>query len=1040
MRFVSIFMIVLMLSMPFAFAQEITIVKYSGADNVEGFAKQNDNVTIEVLASLFGQPVNESNIRLYHGAGFQFFDNCVSDAGSFYRCTYENPITWVGSFDFTATLMDNSIPPQRVDNDSRVLIIDDLDPMVNLSSNVRQTKDSARLTYNARDFGLTSASPINCSGIKKITFTKDGTEFAAEFGAIKECTKQGQFEHNFGQAGVEQDLVICAVAEDQLGHESLPACVDLLVDTIGPNITDFGVFNGTGALSHVKPGATVDARIIVSVDDLSDVEYVKGNFEDLTQDSSYYGFVDAVFVGGNTYVWNDVPVSEVSPCQATIKAKDILGNEVEKTFDCEIKADSTPPEFISASTGKDANGTILIGSNSTLVIEFNEKDDAGNAGAGMSLGNAFLDLRQLGLSANVKADYCEKNGVWKCYWDIEPSSPAGFYSIKLTTNTADDLGNAISEVAIGVLFDNQPPIAPTIETFDIVTTDPQRALPAHYDTVVYVVRSGDFSEAVANFSMIGGGSAVQPLACAPIPNTNYADCTFEAMIDVSGPLDASVEFIFSDEAGNTNSIGHSFEIYELMDDPNPNYWDHVVKCTPEFEGNENIARVDRKIASQVGQLLSCNVELRAYDIHTELTSVTGPQGITDCIVTNPTYIGSISLLNARPSDTKPYLLVSTQARDVDVDMINVSCPVYITSKREGKLIKNPESENVEFSIKFYNEPLGDAYQNLEDEIMDQFDTISDFEWVGDLREWMHYAEVGCNLKNTLANVLGIAQQIVAMTGAADDAMCTAAPILCPVRPTPTFSQTCGSVEEMQDSYETDVATFLDGLCGLLNCQAATGKEWVDWLDWAGGGVPWCTGWDAQWKDWMGLDDTRTGQSPSELGYGGTSLNVLPIQDSLIGSSICLCLPGFIRNVEKLRQLECKRALCLGEEYAVQGFGVSLCDAEYDYALCNFIVGDIFSVIPFSNLFDQFADLITEWFADPFSIVLTAFGTGCKMACYQPTSTFHTACSALRLTSIIGESVGSIIGIVEASDDFGKRVDNIYCEQAEEMMEDWEYEE
>ncbi|MBW3018918.1 hypothetical protein KY329_01905 [Candidatus Woesearchaeota archaeon] len=1031
MKFVAVFMVALMLTLPFAFAQEINIVKYSGVDNVPGFVRDNDNVTIEVLASLFGQPVSEPNVRLYHGGSFELFDACAPDAGSFYRCSYSKPITWVGAFDFSAVLMDNSIPAQRVANDSKTLIVDSINPVVNLSLNVQQTKSSARVTYTAKDFGFTSSAAVNCSGIKKITFKKDGTEFASEFGAAGQCVKQDSFDYNFGQAGVEKEFTVCAVAEDYVGHLSLPACEDLLVDSVGPNITDFGIFNGTGEkITHLKPGAQLDARVLVKVEDMSGVSEVKGNFAELTNDPAFYGFVDGTDIGGGIYVWQDVPIAEVSPCEATIRAKDSLGNQVDKKFSCAILADSTAPEFLGASSGKDLNGTVLLGRNSTLQVSFNEKNDAGSAGSGMDLGNAFLDLHALGQGGNVKADNCELNGSWVCSWNIVPTASAGQYSIKLTAS--DDLGNSMSPVTIPVLLDNQPPAQPVIKSVDFVTVDATRALPVHYDTVVYVVRSKDFSDAVANFSDIGGDEAADALACAP--DGDYYDCTFESLIDVSGPHDAKVKFTFSDEAGNSVSVSDTFRIYALLNDPNPNYWHHVVKCSP---GEDDIASVDRMIASQVGQLVSCNIELVAYDMDTEVASVTGPSGVTDCTVSNPTYIGSVSLVNARPDGTKPYLLLSTKPRDVDVNVINVSCPVYISSMRDGSLIKKAETENVKFSISFYNDPIGDAYGNVEDEIKEQFDTIKSFEWIGDLREWMHYAEVGCNIKNMLANVLGIAQQVVAIVGGAEDAMCKAAPLLCPVRPTPTYAQMCGSVEEMDETYTTKVGTFLDGFCGILNCQMATGKKWVDWLDWAGGGVPWCTGWDSMWKDWMDLDDTRTGKSPNEIGYGGTTLNLLPIEDSLIGSSVCLCLPGFIRNAEKLRQLECKKALCLGKEYETQGFGISVCDAEYDYALCNFIVGDIFSLIPFSNLVDQVADLITEWFADPLSALLTVLGTGCKMTCYSPDSSWHTVCAIARTGSLIGESVGAIVGIVEADGEFGKPVYDVYCGEAEEMMGEWE---
>ena len=57
LRMISLMMMCLVISIPFVFAQELSIQKFQGQDDAKGFARVQDEVTIEVLVQIPGENI-----------------------------------------------------------------------------------------------------------------------------------------------------------------------------------------------------------------------------------------------------------------------------------------------------------------------------------------------------------------------------------------------------------------------------------------------------------------------------------------------------------------------------------------------------------------------------------------------------------------------------------------------------------------------------------------------------------------------------------------------------------------------------------------------------------------------------------------------------------------------------------------------------------------------------------------------------------------------------------------------------------------------
>ena len=107
---IAILMISLIVFLPVAFAQSLTITKYSGQDGVNGYIKTQDQLNIEATARIPGErTIDPTQLKACMENQCDFFQNCNDIGNGYFNCSFFDPqISWFGQpFQLTVKLFDD---------------------------------------------------------------------------------------------------------------------------------------------------------------------------------------------------------------------------------------------------------------------------------------------------------------------------------------------------------------------------------------------------------------------------------------------------------------------------------------------------------------------------------------------------------------------------------------------------------------------------------------------------------------------------------------------------------------------------------------------------------------------------------------------------------------------------------------------------------------------------------------------------------------------------------------------------------------------
>lgn len=147
---------------------------------------------------------------------------------------------------------------------------------------------------------------------------------------------------------------------------------------------------------------------------------------------------------------------------------------------------------------------------------------------------------------------------------------------------------------------------------------------------------------------------------------------------------------------------------------------------------------------------------------------------------------------------------------------------------------------------------------------------------------------------------------------------------------------------------------------------------------------------------------------------GTRPVSLDKYNSLILSTVTLCVPGVIHNVNKMRQIDCTYAKCLQDEIIAGTSTVSQCEQSRSYAACEFVIGEVWSIIPFNGLAEQIGTIVEGLLTDPMTYVEYLGGNLiCAVPCgSKGVPAACTACEgALSLFNLVGQILQMVTDFV-----------------------------
>jgi hypothetical protein len=730
-------------------------------------------------------------------------------------------------------------------------------------------------------------------------------------------------------------------------------------------------------------------------------------------------------------------VSEVTPCKITVQAKDSLGNAATKDFDCTIKSDDTPPTLKGLIPDVQRDGVPLYGYDTSIIIEFEDKDNTGGPGIGLLAKKAYLDMSDLGMGDFVQADACTKTSGanWQCKWLVNPSSttPEGTYKIIVSEGTSDDLDNMLgTSQEYEIIYDNIGPKKPEILDFKVIAGESgveYQGGAVRGDYLQYTVRSGEFISSYADFTEVGGDSETPPTTCTEVDNAT-SDCIYEALVDLSGPYKAHFNFVFLDDANNKATTNATLDIYGIDNETTAKYWKTppTVTCSPRL--------IDRAAAAVLPPYGTCRIDLETPRKDITTLAIGGPSSPDQCAGDVALTLNDVYVVNNAEGSTHPYLFMKFEPKNYYVNDININCPLQVFSKRavvvgnETQYYVSPYPQEVPANITFnlYNQPLGDLDKNIDEKIEKAFDKgLAGQEWITTLREILYWGELICTLNTILTSILsGLFVVTILLGGIADGLRATIFGAAAAQAVEQGKVTTCNVEEYGSEAYK-EIKEIVDALCSVVNCAALGGKD-AGIQQYIGGGVPWCKDIKEFVNKWGG---------GAILGGAGTEsgLAQVNVKDSIVLSALCLCLPGIIYNLEKMRQIDCFQAVCLHDYVKESGYPAEFCDYMYAYFQCVFWMGQLFALLPFIKFFDAAIQIVLDLLTNPVALFTLVIGFVCKETCWAQGSTMFFVCGITKLVATVSEAIASWKAMKKSKQEFGKPPGTQYCDRMEEIEDE-----
>lgn len=1015
-RSIAWFMIFLVLTLPvFSSAQFLSLEKYSGKDNINGIVRDSgDKLSIEVKAKISDSSVEPNNVVLLskYDQGYlpeSFFDNCEQLPDGYYKCTYSE----------TDPLPDN-YRVQLADNSKKELAYKDF---------VISTDESApeitfidylfvdgklKINYKAEDKQF-------CSGIKTLDvyFEKGASKTTIKNinGNQGDCVLEGSFEVSYSPSQQYISSKICAKPADFINQVGDAECTNFIYDKKAPEIKNPKIISTDGyELTHLKDNSEKETRLVAEID--GDDADIDGITADLSSFNSQESARVSDEIQNGKYYW-DFTIKNTNDCKYTIKTADKSGNTAQKDFTCTFALDNIPP------TIKEVKPTI-IGKEGNITAFIEDLDDSGKEGIGISKEKIMLVASSINSAlGTINPDECAKSTdkEWRCDWIIQAKKQG---TQTMTFLGSDNLGNEFHPYEAKIEVDLQKPEG-LQATHSVVggRTEGIR-LATSGDEIIFTLSGDEIASATADLTGIGGSKEASG-TCTD------NKCTFTATISKNGEYTASIKFTALDTAGNKENKIYSFQVYGLLAGAQKSYWNiKETVCYPKL--------VDRTTASVYPMQVYCEAKLESSE----------DVSIADMKFKKDSCTGDIrgSIEKAElwwdTEKENPTIIFSLTPKEFTVDSLKFSCPITIYTKKGTKLDKNPETQNIAGEIRFYNLPLKDIYASVDQKI-DK--AIKATEWDSDviekLKALIDFFERICKFKTVLVGTIGVLAGILFFVFPGLEKTVGTWPVIGEAIYALRVG-TCTSTGVQTAAY-AGIFPALDKFCTAINCKTVN-KEGASKWNLAGNLAPkWCQEVDKffesitpeEMNQLTGFKKTQ--DINTKLGLDKDyNINFLNVKESIVWSSLCLCIPGIVHNLDKYKQIQCRYATCLIDDVKKQGFPTAECTKIKQEMTCAFVFGEIWNTLPLTKLWDMFFEKITKLLTDPIFwasfAVQEFFGVHCSVKCIDPHAEVPAACYWLSFASAAGEAYSSLSD-ASLKGSWTKPVGNDYCAKLDDLKKE-----
>ena len=372
-------------------------------------------------------------------------------------------------------------------------------------------------------------------------------------------------------------------------------------------------------------------------------------------------------------------------------------------------------------------------------------------------------------------------------------------------------------------------------------------------------------------------------------------------------------------------------------------------------------------------------------------------GVTPLGTANPmpTIVIELEPFNGR----EMFNLAKSGGEDFEKHSVDYICKMSVFSKVGDLAINAAELQDVIITVPFGFTSLGSQDETLSQEIKRSRDEIRTGFWgvLGKLAVIMKWLGYIAGLASTIVGAINLINGIKAGLNPAYTVQITKAAGISACFGTDSGTNAGG-----------DVVEALSVVINILGCTSnGNSPSWMKWYDEWLGMIP---------KYYNELLSFEVGQSPN-LNLAGTqagsqraSASYMParsVKDNLYLSIAGVCLPGIIQNLDKYRQIKCRKVMCLENEVASGLTTIHACNELESMMICKYFIGELWYIFPFSQFFDKIITALWNSLKDPISLVHTISILGCGIACLADEKVSQTCQVIFRIWDAIDWLTGTV---------------------------------
>ncbi len=1058
----GLFMIMLVLTMPVysasALAASVQITKNEGEAAIpQHLDAQGDVWTVEALISGAGTSnasVKPEDVKIKIGDNQAPFTSCSPSALGV-LCKYISPLTdgiQEGEYAFQViySFLNLALKTESASSGD-VIKADGSAPQIFFSpGKVSQDKDGkVKIDFTVND----KKSGVPSAGLKKIDIIDGDTGTVLQtidlpagketFGYLSDAGYEGVLQTQ--QLAGEGTKRLKIRAEDNLGHTSSSPSVSFFADFVKPqignqlNFTKFGQFIGQFA-SSTDIQVDVVEKSVPTVTGYSQQADLDGDVASCEADADLDNLWHCT--------WNNIDVNPSGTVTVLIKVEDEKGNVAEKSLSSSFVVDSAAPSIKFFGTIRQFEGKSYLKSGENRIILRVE-----DQGAGISKDGIRANLAGLGLTNLAEPTACEEiSGVLECYWDIDEDVNEGVLTLGLS-RFQDNVGNEGLAPEFEFVVDNTGPKVESLEVFGLSEVGDKDYFQSN-DKLKLVLKVSESSglRVLVNVQDLLLDAENKYQANDFIDEDGWAiftekdctraegrwECSLETDAIKSGPESGlEVDVRVQDTAGN-NAVSWpvaenepknvkrfksgneeatlTIDLLGLTTEENPDFWE-VRKVVPAGGAGAFIdldttqltyTRLPFKIflnsdLSDVRaldiQLVNCAVP-QADDKTESAAAVSSPAPA----ISRALLYGGVSavgdyaptpnmIIEFEPFNGRELFQIGQKEETEFVKQeVEYVCTFKIFSQVGKNAVRAAEVQQVTVLVPFAFSVLGAQDENLDFVIQEARDDINTaWDVIGVLAEILKWLDYLTQIYNIITGIITIFSGVKP----AGDA----------ITAVPTGGKAaqvawCFGFTGGEKGADEGVKIF-DKIIQVLSCRPTGAAD---------------LGWYGTWQSTiLSLYNVELLKAPGDPLGKNQAFPARDIRDNLFLSFAGLCVPGIIKNLDKFRQIKCRKIACLENEVRSGLATVSMCEELEDLLVCKYVVGELWYILPFSQFWDQVIGGLAKAFADPFAIVHTGTIVACGISC-SISGSVSTACDyANYIWDIIGtleKIVGFITTVVE----------------------------